>query len=211
MQEVSSEQDLQDAIALKVFDSDESALTDMLVRYGPRLERALLKRFFGKLSVEDIEEILSDAIRKFWSARARYTDKKASIRWLLYVIAKRRALDVLRLGWHKAKSLELNVEKEFLECQYVDGRHPGAATADDPPVSEKTAQRDKAVRDTLAEITNPLQRRILEHDAFAEDEIDAAELGRRLGGIPAGTIRVNRARAKEAFKEGLKKRGYDVL
>ena len=46
MQEVSSEQDLQDAIALKVFDSDESALTDMLVRYGPRLERALLKRFF---------------------------------------------------------------------------------------------------------------------------------------------------------------------
>jgi len=63
----------------------------------------------------------------------------------------------------------------------------------------------------LAEISNPLQRQILEHDAFAEDEVDAAELGRRLGGIPAGTIRVNRARAKEAFKAGMKKRGYDVL
>jgi len=211
MAEVSSEQDLQDAIALKVFDGDESALTDMLVHYGPRLERALLKRFGGELRVEDIEEIISDAVRKFWSARTKYDDKKASIRWLLYVIAKRLALDILKLGWHKARSLELNVEKEFLEGQYVDGRHPGTATADDSPVSEETARRDKAVRDTLAEITNPLQRQILEHDAFAEDEIDAAELGRRLGGIPAGTIRVNRARAKEAFKEGLKKRGYDVL
>ena len=211
MAEVSSEQDLQDAIALKVFDGDESALTDILVRYGPRLEKWLLKRFGGKLSVEDIEEIISDAARKFWAARAKYDDKKASIRWLLCVIANRLALDVQKHGWHKARSLELNVEKQFLEGQYVDGRHPGAIIADDPPASEATAQRDKAVRDTLVEITNLLQRQILEHDAFAEDEVDAAELGRRLGGVPAGTIRVNRARAKEAFKVGMKKRGYDVL
>jgi RNA polymerase sigma factor (sigma-70 family) len=209
MEDFKSEQDLQDAIVLKVFDGDESAITDMLIHYGPRLEKSLARRFQGKLTAEDIEEILSDALRKFWSFRAKYDDKKCSIRWLLYVIARRRARDVLRAGWRKAKGLELDIEKEFMELQYADERHVNASVPDDPPPNETDAKRDQAVRDTLAEM-HEVQRQILEHDALAEDEIDATELGRRLGGIPGGTIRVYRTRAKEAFQKGMKKRGYDV-
>lgn len=210
MENSESEQDLQDAIALKVFDGDESAITDMLIHYGPRIERALLERFRGTLTVEDIEEVISDAVRRFWSIRTEYDDKKASIRWLLYVIARRQARDVLRLGWRKAKLLELNVEREFLEGQYVDERHVGAAAPDDPPAPEAIARRDQAVRDALAELPD-VQRAILEHDALADDEVDSAELGRQLGGIPGGTIRVYRSRAKEAFRKGMKKRGFDVV
>ena len=67
----------------------------------------------------------------------------------------------------------------------------------------------QAVREVLGELPE-VQRKILEYDALAEDEIDSAELGRRLGGIPAGTIRVYRGRAKEAFQKGMKRRGHDV-
>ena len=210
MEGFESEQELQDAIAMKVFDGDESAITDMLVHYGPRIERALLKRFRGLLSVEDLEEIICDALRKFWSARARYDDKKGDIRRLLYVIALRLARDVLRLGWRKAKLLELDAAGESVEARYVDDRHVGASIEDDPPPAATTVKREQAVRDTLAELPE-VQRKILEHDALAEDEVDSSELGRRLGGIPGGTIRVYRARAQEAFRKGMKKRGYDSL
>ena len=209
MEDSESEQDLQDAIALKVFDGEESALADMLVHYGPRIERGLLKKYPGLLSLEDIEEIISDALRRFWSARDRYDDRKGSIRWLLYIIACRRARDVLRLGWRRAKLVEVDVEKEFLESQYVDDRHVGASISVDPPASEQANQRQQSVRDVLAELPD-IQRQILEHDALAEEEVDSTELGRRLGGIPGGTIRVYRSRARDAFRKGMKKRGHDV-
>ena len=209
MEGFETEQDLQDAIALKVFDGDESAVTDMLVHYGPRIERGLLRRYRGLLSVEDIEEIICDALRKFWSIRARYDDRKGSVRALLYVIARSRARDVLHVGWRKAKLLEVDVDKEFLESQYTDDRHVGAPLLDDLPMPAAIAKQEQAVRDTLAEMPE-VQRQILEHDALAEDEVDAVELGRRLGGVPGGTIRVYRARAKDAFRKGMTKRGFAV-
>jgi len=202
------EQNLQDTIALKVFDDDESALTDILKHYAPRIEKALLKRYGGFLAAEDIEEVVSDAARKFWEARGSYDDRKGSIRAFLYMIAKNRALDVLRLGWQKARQLEMSVEKEFLENACVDTRCPGSVIEDSEP-SGANAERDKAVRETLAEMPD-VQRRILEEDAMAEEDVDAAELGRRLGGIPSGTIRVYRMRAKEAFHKGMKRRGYEL-
>lgn len=208
MDRITSEQDLQDTIALKVFDGDESALTDILKHYAPRIERALLKKYEGYLTAEDVEEIISDAVRKLWGARASYDDKKCSIRAFLYLIAVRRARDVLQLGWQKARQLQVNVEKEFLENALVECRHPGSTPEDNPPSAE-SIKRQKAVRETLAEL-QPVQRRILEEDAMAEDDVEASELGRRLGGIPAGTIRVYRMRAKEAFRKGMEKRGHDV-
>ncbi len=202
------EQNLQDTIALKVFDDDESALTDILKHYAPRIEKALLKRYGGFLAAEDIEEVVSDAARKFWEACGSYDDRKGSIRAFLYMIAKNRALDVLRLGWQKARQLEVSVEKEFLENACVDTRCPGSVIEDSEP-SGADEERDKAVRETLAEMPD-VQRRILEENAMAEEDVDAAELGRRLGGIPAGTIRVYRMRAKEAFRKGMKRRGYEL-
>jgi RNA polymerase sigma-70 factor (ECF subfamily) len=203
-----SEEDLQDAIALKVFDDDETALTDILMYYAPRIEGALLGVFEGRLTAEDIEEVVSDAVRKFWKARGSYDDRKGSIRAFLYVIAKNRALDVLRLGWQKARQLEVSVEKEFLENACVEECHLGSVPEEELP-SEARAKLEAAVRETLAELPDA-QRRILEEDAMAEGDIDAAELGRRLGGLPAGTIRVYRMRAREAFRKGMKKRGYEL-
>jgi len=208
MDRFASEQELQDYIALKVFDGDESALTDILEHYGPRLEKWLLKAFPGALRVEDAEEIISDAVRRFWSYRKKYSDTKASIRCLLHVIARRRALDVLSQGWQRARGLEVDVEKDFMDWQYMENRHVGAPNPPDEKTPESQERLRLAVRETMAELPE-LQRKILEHDALAEDEVDASELGRRLGGIPGGTIRTNRSRGKDAFRKGMKKRGYD--
>jgi len=206
-----AEQELQDNIALKVFDGDESALEDILAHYGPQLSEWLLSTYSGAMTAEDVEEILCDTVRKFWSCRTTYDDRKGSIRTLLFTIAKNLTIDVLHKGWQQTRKQETNVDMELLAWQNVK-----QCQAESPDTSEKISDSQKklyrAVRETLAELPE-LQRKILEHDALAEDDADANELGRRLGGIAGaiagGTIRANRLRGKEAFRRGMKNRGYD--
>jgi len=210
MDKIITEQELQDHIALKVFDNDESALTDILKFYAPAIEKIISCKYRGFLKSEDVEEIVCDAIRKFWDARKNYDDKRGTIRALLYKIADNTAKDVLRLGWQKTSRLERSVDKEYLEQNLRCDAHLNQIEEDEENShSEKYENRLKAVKEVLEELPH-IQRKILMEDAMAGDEVESAELGKRLGGIPAVTIRVYRSRAKEAFRKGMKKRGFEV-
>lgn len=211
MDKITTGQDLQDEIALKVFDGDESALADILKHYGLRLEKALLSKYVGFLRVEDVEEIVCDAVRKFWDVRQNYDDKKGSIRALLYKIADNTAKDVLRLGWQKARQLERSVDEEYLEQILRCDMHLNLIQkSGDSSHSEEHEKLMKAVTEVLKELPD-IQRKILREDAMTEgDGVESAELGRRLGGIPSTTVRVYRSRAREAFRKGMNKRGFEI-
>ena len=76
--------------------------------------------------------------------------------------------------------------------------------------SEEHEKRMRAVTEVLKELPD-IQRKILREDAMAEgDGVESAELGRRLGGIPATTIRVYRSRAREALRNAMRKRGFEI-
>ena len=105
--------DFHDDVALRLMYSDESVLADILGFYGPPLEKVIVLRF-KRLSIEDAEEIVSDAVFRLWQHREHYDPDKASVRTLLYRIADNKAKDVLALGWQQARKRESEADPEFL-------------------------------------------------------------------------------------------------
>lgn len=202
-----SEQDLQDEILLKVLESDESALTDMLCHYAPKIENALASKYRNILNNADIEDVISIAVMKFWNMRETYDDQKGSIRAFFYRIADNTAKDILKYGWHKAKRMEQVAEKDFIEQSLIIQNHLNQpASNDDNPTESKKLEALKKVLATLSEI----QRNILLADAMADGTADSAELGERFGGHPAATIRQYRMRAGKALRDGMKKLGFEI-
>ena len=211
MDEALNPQDLQDDITLKLYEDDEGALADILSHYSPPLMEWLKQNYVyreGPLNIEDVEDIVCIAVRKLWDARKSYDDKKASVRTWLFRIADNTAKDMLKEGWHKLRQKERYIEREWLEDQLVEERHPNQAVPD-VGNCEEDEELFRAVQDTLSGLRDEY-RKILMCDAKADGEANSAEIGRRLGDVPAGTVRVWRSRAKAAFCEGMKKRGYDL-
>ncbi len=210
-----SSQELQDNIALGLWEEDESVLNTILTHYGPPIIKALMKMFTPYLNAQDCEDILSVAVLRLWEARATYDEKKASVRTLLYKIAVNYARDVLRSGWHRVREMEQQTKPDLLEELAVYDRHAAqiGAEADDPPPAGHKVEESKLMRD-FREVFGSLpkiQQNILEQDALAGgEEVDAAALGERLEEIPAVTIRVYRKRAKDTVKAEMKKRGHNL-
>jgi RNA polymerase sigma factor (sigma-70 family) len=174
MDEMVSEDDLQDETALKVFEGDESALEDMLCHYAPRIEKVLSKTYSGLLNSADIEDVLSIALMKFWKHREQYDDKLGSIRAWLYRIAVNSAKDLLRAGWYQARQLEKYTDKEFLENSLVIEQHTLQKTSIEQgtPESAKMVDAAQQVLNSLPDI----QQKILQADAMADGVADSAEL-----------------------------------
>jgi RNA polymerase sigma factor (sigma-70 family) len=212
MEKIATPQDLQDSIALKVFENDESALSDILKHYAPPIMTVLINKYEGQLNEQDIEDVMSISLMKFWDNRKDYDDKKGTIKALLYTIADHTAKDVLKSGWYQAKEKEVAFENEdkeqTFEHKYADERHLNQISLEND-CNEHSDEKTKAIHQVLNELPQ-IQKKILISDAKAGDEVNSAELGRRLGGIPANTIRGYRKRAKEAFRQGMKKYGFNI-
>jgi len=203
-----SRKDLQDDILLKLLENDESSISDILRHYAPEIEAALASIYRGILNNADIEDVIIIAVRKFWDARETYDDQKGSIRAILYRIADNTAKDILKYGWHKARCMEQIAEKDFIEQSLITENHLNLlASNDNGPAESKKLKAIKKVIGALSEI----QRKILLADAITDDIADSAELGERLGGYPAATVRQYRMRAWRALREGMKKIGCEIL
>ena len=209
MDELVSDEDLHDEVALKVLEGDESTLEDILHHYAPPIEKALYKKYSGLLSNADIEDILSIAIMKLWMHRQQYDDRRGSVRTYLYRIADNSAKDLIKTGWHQARRLERYSEKDFLEHTVVVENHmlQKVSIEKETPVQSRMSNATQKVLNGLPEI----QRKILWADAMADGVADSAELGKKLGGHPSATIRQYRMRAKKAFREGMRKLGFEIL
>lgn len=208
MEKTLAPQELQDEIALKIFEGDESALSDILLNYAPPITSVLAKKFRDQLNEQDIEDIMSISLMKFWDKRHSYDDKKGTVKAFLYVIAENTAKDVLKLGWYQARQKEIILEKEYIEQSLVYERHPNQLSLETDS-NEPSDEMTQAVHQALDELPE-IQRKIIMTDTMAGGEASSAELGKQLGGIPATTVRVYRKRAKEAFCQAMKKRGFNI-
>jgi len=203
-------------IALRLLCGDELVLEDILRRpgYAPAIQKALCKKYEGYLTEEDVEEIVADAIKKLWDYRESYDESKGSLRSLLYSIADNCAKDVQKQGWYKARQKEIVIEPnedgdDPLEQLAQYDRYLSQRSCDDVDLDGGSSKLGSAVHKVLNTL-RPEFKYILEADAHAGDDgISQAELARRLG-VPVGTAKVWRSRARDEFRKGMKALGYDL-
>lgn len=146
--ESAEERDQRLAAALR--EHREEALEEILRSYGAAVIEVLNVKYTKRLGVlryEDIEDVVSIALRRVWESRSSYDQNKQSLRAWFYCIADNAAKDVLRHGWHKARSLERADGHDWIEANAEDNREetPSKTGPDDVATSKKAADVEDAL------------------------------------------------------------------
>lgn len=195
-------------LSQRLLENDQSCLDDILRSFGAGILGLLRRRFRDVLREEDLEDVLSMGLFRLWNSRDRYQVERASLRVWWYRICENAARDVLRMGWQKARALEVNPGNSLAglsERRYsrVIGSQSAASTVSPPD----------AVNHDLKEVLSELpdvQRAILLADAAARDDVACSQrLGDELG-LPASTVRVYRKRAMDRVRRELIARGHGL-
>jgi RNA polymerase sigma factor (sigma-70 family) len=178
----------------------EADLAELLRHAGPQVKGALLNRFAPTLKLEDVEDVFSIALHRVWKHRARFDAQKSSLKTWFYCIAQRAALDFLKLGWQKARQLEV----EWTEPPASQSpASPDEESAENSPTIGPNGMQ-QALQTAMAQLSD-VQRQIIWADALGAKQggISSEQLGSELG-IPAGTVRVYRKRAMERLRQILR-------
>jgi RNA polymerase sigma factor (sigma-70 family) len=197
-------------LALALLENDKDALAEILRCYAPGIIETLHRRFTKRLHLlryEDVEDVVSIALRRLWDARASYDDTKQSLRVWFYCIAENVAKDVLKHGWHKARQLERNPGQEWLE-ERQDQTCPDTVE----PTGKEKRQAKKEATD-LETVLNKLsyeQRTIVVADAASGDGTASNEFLADELGIPAAHVRVYRGRGYATLRREMKRLGHDI-
>ena len=196
--------DLQDEMAIRLWDGDETISEVILDEYAPSIIKSLGYRY-PYFSNEDIEDVVCEAISKLWEKRDEYDESKGSVKSFLYVIADNVAKDILKSGWQKLqKKRELctDVPLEEMAIAYPD--------EDEDEVSiDYDSQFNVDLREIVKSLPETQQKIIRAFAEAQEGEINATIIGKELG-YPAVTIRVNLKRAKDKIRAEMKKRGHKI-
>ena len=194
--------DVQEDIAIKLMYGDESVYEDIVRNIAPAIQKWLKSQPFG-LTPEDAEDIVCESIMRLWERREQYDDSKGSVKVYLYRIARNLMLDRPKSNRFKTMQKERQCDDEYLR----EIAAPQRKKEHNKPMDSDTPLLI-ALREELRELPNN-QRKVLIEDAGATEEMPAAQLGKILGGIPAGTIRQLRKRGKDNLRLKLSKRGFD--
>lgn len=197
---VAKSMDVHENIAMKLIIGDESVCEDILRNYAPKIQKRLLLLPF-KLSIEDAEDIVCEAIMRLWEKREQYDDSKASVRIYLYRIAENLLRDRPKTSRFKTMRQERYVGDEYLKTLAAPKKKSESRSNKDPEEPILVALREE-----LRKLPDN-QRRVLIEDAGATNELSAPELGDILE-VPAGTIRQWRKRSKDTLRHRLAKRGF---
>ena len=195
----------QDEVAIRLWDSDETVLAEILVQYAPSLEKAISSKY-PSFSPQDLEDIVCEAIKRLWAKRDEYDDSKGNVSGLLYRIADNCAKDILKSGWQKLQVKRKSFYEDSLE-DIIDDK-----TEDDNDNELLDNHDSKFNKDLRVIVKNlpEIQQKIAWAFALApEGEINAPILSKELG-YPAGTIRQYLKRATDTIRSEMKKRGYDL-
>ena len=192
-------------LAQRLLQDDEQVLEEVLRAFGPSILAVLSQRYRDVLRSQDIEDVLSIGLFRMWTNRAKFDAKKASLKVWLFRIVENAARDVLRHGWHKARSMEVTGEFALI-----------GATKPEPVPSEDIDENKQApcalqmeIREIVAGLPDS-QRYIVMADAATRDGTACSKsIGAELG-MPAATVRVYRKRAMDKIKKELRARGHEV-
>ena len=191
-------------LAQRLLDDDGQVLEDILRTYGPSVVAVLGSRYRGVLCKADLDDMLSIGLFRLWSGRHRFDPNKSSLKVWFFRIVESATRDVLRLGWQKARSMEIG--SEFQLSHAVDHRGNGHAR----PASRSTPSEEQLqLREIVAELPE-MQRKIIIADAATRDETASSRLLANELGISDSTVRVYRKRAMDRIRDELRQRGYEV-
>jgi RNA polymerase sigma factor (sigma-70 family) len=192
-------------LSQRLLADDEHVLGEVLRTFGPSVHAILVRKYQGVLTSHDIDDVLSIGLFRLWQSRSRFDQGKGSLRVWFFRIVDNAARDVLRLGWQRARQLEVSTEPVAL-ASVVDHRDNGRETknASGPP-----SEQQMDIREIVASLPET-QRRIVLADALARDDIACSQRLAEDLGIPAATVRVYRKRALDKVRAELKRRSHDL-
>jgi RNA polymerase sigma factor (sigma-70 family) len=208
----------QDDLVLKLWDGDESAKGELVMLCAGKVQAAIQLEF-PALKAEEAEDVVAEAIRRFWEWRENYDPESASIRTVIYGIAFKVASE-FRSGRYKWQKIRLRQVDDPVGLIDQDKQtQPAEIPEPEPPEPEPEdalLADARAAFESLPELQQDILRAYADAEA-SEFELDAGDLGRELGikhkdgvPIPASTIRVYKKRAKEAVNKKLARAGHDL-
>ena len=183
---------------------DERALEAMLQAYGGQIKGVLLQRYATAFGAADVDDIMAVAAERLWHNRDKFDPNKGGLKAWYFRIADNTAKDVLRIGWFKARKLEVVVDQGALDALAAAGEE----SIDAGGVVACGTTQDSAAREVLLKVLGGLpepQRRILWADALSSSgPVPTIDLARELK-LSRGTVRVYRAKALARLREELGK------
>jgi len=198
-------------ITLGAWEGDENALGALVVKHFGAFERAIAKKY-PVLGTHDIEDVVALGIRRFWEHRHEYDGQRALVGYVFGFIKNvAREHVACRLKWQKARAMETLTDPTDAD-QFRDLRTENRL--DD--IEEKHKGFLEAIKTVLAQM-QPIDKAIWMTFAFAREDVNAGELGRKLGNefqngepIPAGTVRVKKSRSLKFVADEMYKLGFDL-
>ncbi|MGK0189437.1 MAG: RNA polymerase sigma factor (sigma-70 family) [Verrucomicrobiales bacterium] len=180
---------------------DECALELMLREYGGMVKGTLMQRYTTAFGAADVDDVMAIAVERVWRNRDKFDPKKGGLKAWFFRIADNVARDVLRVGWYKARKLEVIVAQGALDGMAVKELTPQSADA-----GESGSQQKEISRQLLLEVLGKLpeaQRRILWADALSPSgPVPTVDLARELN-LSRGTVRVYRTKALARLRKEL--------
>ena len=195
---------IQDDVAIRLWDSDETVLAEILVQYAPSIEKAIGGKY-PLFSPQDLEDIVCEAIKRLWAKRDKYDDSKGKVSGLLYRIADNYAKDILKSGWQKLQ----NKRESFYEDSLKDIIDTKIEDDENEPSSNYDSKFNKDLRAIVNKLPDIQQKIVWAFALAPEGEINAPVLSKELG-YPAGTIRQYLKRAKDAIHAEMKRKGHNL-
>ncbi len=94
----------QDELILKLWDGDESVKAELLRLFSGKVEAAI-RREFPALTEVEAEDVVAEAIRRFWEWRENYDPEAATLQTVIYGIAVNVASEFRsgRYNWQKIR------------------------------------------------------------------------------------------------------------
>lgn len=155
---------------------DESAVGLLYDRYGSVLY-AIAYRIVGERA--DAEEVVTEAFAQAWREATRFESGRGSVTAWLTMIARSRALDVVRARSRRDRIMETAAREEANDA-------PAMGTwRSDPGESLERAERSRRVEAALQELSPP-QRQAIELAYY--EGLSQSEIAERLQ-EPLGTVK----------------------
>jgi DNA-directed RNA polymerase specialized sigma24 family protein len=205
-----------DELILSIWEGDENAKAQIVVQFVPALERAISGQF-RRLHSGEVEDVVAEAIRRFWARRATYDPARYRLDVCLYRTARQVACEYTagRLKWQKARLLERPVGDKDLwlradrESEELEVRLD-ILEADKPELV-------KALVEEFGKLS-ALEQDVWQAFADADGvELDSSQLGIEMGekhngGVPytGVNIRVIKHRARAKLVTAMKARSFDL-
>lgn len=170
-------------------------LRTVLVTLGDTIRKVLARRFQGKLSEDDLDEVLAKSLFRLWVNKHHYDAKKGPLQAWFYTIARNAAFDVLR---DRARHQALNTDLlELGKCDLKGEDHvPTKLVHDLHRVLNMLPERDRLVLLAFA--------RHRDGGRWAADFAQEHDL-------TAAHVRILRYRAMEKIRHAMRRLGHEPL